>query len=176
MERGNSRSLICARREAEDDTPGGRRRATAAREREEGRWGGRTAAAGREREDGHRREGDEGAAGDLESCECQTIRRVEASYWGDVLASQANARRYSYAIPFPNSLDVQMEELVAANSNSQFHPPMPTSKHSLGEILDWSAWEGVGREGLKLWRCYNGVGGETLERRKKGYLYPLARS
>jgi hypothetical protein len=61
---------------------GGRRRATAAREREEGRWGGRTAAAGREREDGHHREGDEGAAGDLESCECQTIQRVEASYWG----------------------------------------------------------------------------------------------
>jgi hypothetical protein len=43
---------------------------------------------------------------------------------------------------------------------------------TLGEILDWSAWEGVGREGLKLWRCFNGVGGGTLERRKKGYKYP----
>jgi hypothetical protein len=44
---------------------------------------------------------------------------------------------------------------------------------TLGEILDWSAWEGVGREGLKLWRCFNGVGGGTLERRKKGYKYPI---
>jgi hypothetical protein len=44
---------------------------------------------------------------------------------------------------------------------------------TLGEILDWSSWEGVGREGLKLWRCFNGVGVVTLERRKKEYLYPL---
>jgi hypothetical protein len=44
---------------------------------------------------------------------------------------------------------------------------------TLGEILDWSAWEGVGREGLKLWRCVNGGGVRTLERRKKGYLYPF---
>jgi hypothetical protein len=42
----------------------------------------------------------------------------------------------------------------------------------LGDILDWSAWEGVGRERLKLWRCFNGVGGRTLESRKKGYKYP----
>jgi hypothetical protein len=28
---------------------------------------------------------------------------------------------------------------------------------TLGEILDWSAWEGVGRERLKLWRCSNGL-------------------
>jgi hypothetical protein len=44
---------------------------------------------------------------------------------------------------------------------------------TLGEILDWSAWEGVGREVLKLWRCFNGGVVGTLERRKKGYLYPL---
>jgi hypothetical protein len=39
---------------------------------------------------------------------------------------------------------------------------------TLGEILDWSAWEGVGREGFKLWRCSNGVGGGTLKRGRRG--------
>jgi len=34
-------------------------------------------------------------------------------------------------IPFPNSFDIQTLALVGVNSNSEFHPPISTSKRSV---------------------------------------------
>ena len=63
--------------------------------------------------------------------ECLAILRFKPLNWGDVSAVEVNAARYLFPIPFFNSLDIQTAALVTANSNSQFHTPMPTSKRSI---------------------------------------------
>ena len=59
----------------------------------------------------------------------EALNRVEAC------AIESNAARYRLVIPFPNSFDNQTVALVAANSNSEFHPPMPTSKRTLSDFV-----------------------------------------
>ena len=68
--------------------------------------------------------------------ESLAILRVKPLNWGDVSAVEVNAARYLFPIPFFNSLGIQTAALETANSNSQFHTPMPTSKRSLRGNLD----------------------------------------
>ena len=53
----------------------------------------------------------------------------------EALASESNAARYLLVIPFPNSFDIQTLALVGVNSNSEFHPPISTSKRSVKVIV-----------------------------------------
>ena len=106
-----------------------RRERREGREREAGRKRDAGRAAGRKREPGRGRE--EGAE---RKSECLTIPRGEALNREEACAVESNAARYRLVIPFPNSFDIQTVALVAANSNSEFNPPMPTSKRTLVKL------------------------------------------
>ena len=108
-----------------------RRERREGREREAGRKRDAGRAAGRKREPGRGRE-EEGAE---RKSECLTIPRGEALNREKACAIESNAARYRLVIPFPNSFDNQTVALVAANSNSEFHPPMPTSKRTLSDFV-----------------------------------------
>jgi len=123
-EREGSRSKMRAREE-DGEGEGSGERGGRGRKRDAGR------AAGRKREPGRGRE-EEGAE---RKSECLTIPRGEALNREEACAIESNAARYRLVIPFPNSFDIQTVALVAANSNSEFHPPMPTSKRTLSDFV-----------------------------------------